>query len=150
MGLFNSLKKRKKKTLQARNNVRPTEFKFTVNLTESDLKGLVERHTDDRNFSHLDENGELPFGWIYHNQDFVEKIHREFNYFLNAWINVRGKGGKQEYAALKSLILYVKDAEQLCAERGECFSKWFSDCIADHKYISIREAELEEVQKTIR
>lgn len=102
-----------------------------------------------QSLEHLDENGELPFGWIYHNKEFVNKIENEFRYFLNTWINTRGKGALEESTALKSLVVYIKDAEKLCKSKGECFSKWFSDCVADQKYIAARESDLRRIQKSL-
>lgn len=102
-----------------------------------------------QSLEHLDENGELPFGWTYHNREFTDKIEKKFSYFLNNWLNSRGKDNLKEYSALKSLIMYIKDAEKLCKSKGECFSKWFSDCVADRKYLKKREIELEQLQNLL-
>ena len=45
--------------------------------------------------NHLDENGELPWGWIYANKDFLNKIENEYSYFLNSWCNALGKSPKE-------------------------------------------------------
>lgn len=102
-----------------------------------------------QSLEHLDENGELPFGWAYHNKKFTDKIENEFSYFLKCWTNVRGKDTLKEYTALKSLIVYIKDAEKLCKSKGECFSKWFSDCVADREYLKKREIELKQLQDSL-
>lgn len=127
----------------------PTEHHFTVNLTKSDLKRLTKEKPKEPDLSHLDENGELPFGWFYQNKEFVNKIENEYRHFLNTWVKARGKDALEESTALKSLIVYIKDAEKLCESKGECFSKWFSDCVADQKYITARESELRRIQKSL-
>ena len=100
-----------------------------------------------QSLEHLDENGELPFGWAYHNKDFTDKIEKEFSYFLNCWTSVRGKDTFKEYGALRSLIMYIKDAEKLCKSKGECFSKWFFDCVANREYLEKRQADLDYIKE---
>lgn len=91
---------------------------------------------------HLDKDGELPWGWIYANKEFVEQIESEYQYFINAWYDSKEIGVLKEYAALKSFVLYLNDAQRLCFEKGECFAKWFSDIIANQEYIDKRTVDL--------
>lgn len=156
MGLFDFLKKKDKDEVPPStwlptpppvhdyDRIRPTVEHFTAQVNKSDLKRTGKTKKPD--LTHLDENGELPWGWLYHNREFTEKIEKEFSYFLNRWISSRGKGASTEYAALKSLILYIKDAGNLCDSKGECYSKWFSDCVADQKYLAARESDLKHLQ----
>lgn len=159
MGIFDFLKKKKDfnevppsawlptpPPVYDYDRTRPVEEHFTIELNKSDLKRLSKEKPNKTDFTHLDENGELPFGWAYHNKEFTDKIKNEFSYFLNCWIKVRGKNTSEECAALKSLITYIKDADKLCKSKGECFSKWFSDCVADRQYLKKRELELEQLQ----
>lgn len=88
------------------------------------------------------DNGELPWGWINSNREFISKIQSEYKYFLNLYLDSRNKSPKQQYASLKSLILYLNDCKKLCASKGECHLKWFSDCIANDSYIQKRIEEL--------
>ena len=93
-------------------------------------------------------DGELPFGWVTHHQDFVQKIQSQHMYFINQWINAE-PNTKEKYAALKSLILFLYDAKKLCLEKGECYEKWFEEMIADDSYFSKREKELSELKAVL-
>lgn len=86
------------------------------------------------NLDRLDPNGDLPWGWIYANKEFTEKIEGESRYFLEAFLNAKKEGALKQYAALKSYILYLDDAKKLCDSKGECFQKWYSDIIASPNY----------------
>lgn len=98
---------------------------------------------------HLDENGELPFGWVYRNKDFVDKINNEFSCFLNMWLDSRSKSPKEQYAALKSFVLYLEDVEKLCKSKGECFEFWFNEILTSKNYIEQRKTDLEKLFKKI-
>lgn len=100
-------------------------------------------NTFGQSIEHLDEDGELPFGWIAHNKKFIDKIQGDFNYFLNRWLSSKKANDPlQEFSGLKSLILYIQDCQELCYEKGECFYKWFSDCVADEEYFGKRIEDL--------
>ena len=88
-------------------------------------------------------SGELPFGWIANHRDFTEKISSQHNYFLHLWLNSRQNSPKEQYSSLKSFVLFLNDCKKLCASQGECYIKWFNDCIADDTYIQERTKELE-------
>ena len=128
MGLFNIFKKKptiKKQMQHAR-----------TNLSGESLDKLV--------------NGELPFGWIAYRRDFTEKINSQFNYFLHLWLDSRGKSPKEQYSSLKSFVLFLNDCKKLCASQGECYIKWFNDCIADDTYIQARTEELKEIENNYK
>lgn len=95
----------------------------------------------------LDKDGELPFGWIAHNMDFTQKIQDEYGHFLNNWVATRRKADAAQYSALESLILYIQDAQKMCSSKGECFEKWFTDCIADEKCLEKRKKTLQNWKK---
>ena len=95
----------------------------------------------------LTEEGDLPFGWTYRNREFVSKVQSEYSHFLNNWIDSRTKSPKEQYAALKSFVLYLEDAEKLCKSKGECFEVWFYDLIASKEYIEKRKSELDDLTK---
>ena len=96
--------------------------------------------------NNLDENGELPWGWIYANKDFLNKIENEYSYFLNSWCNALGKSPKELRPALKSFVIYLKDCEKLREEKGECFDFWFHNILTTNDYISKRCDELNELE----
>ena len=93
------------------------------------------------------ENGELPFGWIYRNKVFVEKIQNEFTYFLDRWVESRRKPAIEQYAALKSFVLYMEDVERLCKSKGECFEFWFNEILTGKGYLEKRRIELKTLEK---
>lgn len=102
----------------------------------------------------LTPEGELPWGWIYENRDFVKDVEQEYKIFFDSWISAKRESVKVRYAALKSLVLYTEDIKSLCAKKGECFARWASINVADDsmleelknelKYIEDHRAELEE------
>jgi hypothetical protein len=99
-----------------------------------------EKTTED--FDRLDKNGELPWGWHTHNKAFTEKINKEYSYFLNMWIDSKGKEPKKQYEALKSFVMYLEDVEKLCKSKGECFEFWFYEILTSHDYLKQRKEEL--------
>lgn len=93
-------------------------------------------------------NGELPFGWIYRNKNFVDKIQKEYTYFMNSWLEAKA-GTKEKYGALKSFIMYLEDVEKMCKTKGECFEVWFYEILASSDYIEKRKKELEALQEKL-
>lgn len=91
-------------------------------------------------------DGELPSGWYYQNKDFTEHLREQHQYFFDLWINSKEKSPKEYYSGLKSFILFLQDAQNLCISKGECYIKWFSDIIADEKYINDRLKELNDLK----
>ena len=96
---------------------------------------------------HLDENGELPWGWHSRNKDFIEKINNEYSFFLNNWLNSRNAEPKKQYEALKSFVLYLEDVEKLCKSKGECFEFWFYEILTSKDYLQKRKDELKKLQQ---
>lgn len=97
---------------------------------------------------HLDEDGELPFGWIAHNSDFTGKMENEFSHFRNDWISSQNDV-KKEYATLKSLIQYMKDVQALCDSKGECFSFWCSEYLIGKEFLEKRKTELQYIENNM-
>ena len=91
---------------------------------------------------HLTKEGELPFGWVYHNKNFVNKINNEYFFFLNNWLNSRNDEPKKQCEALKSFVLYLEDVEKLCKSKGECFEFWFYEILTSKEYLQKRKKEL--------
>lgn len=99
--------------------------------------------------THLTSEGELPWGWIYKNKDFIEKINKEYSYFLNMFLISKNEEPKKQYEALKSFVLFLEDVEKLCAKKGECFQFWFYEILTEPNYLKRRKEELEELQHNI-
>jgi hypothetical protein len=116
-------------------------------------KGVVNKKNNNVNsfgepLDRLTPDGELPWGWIYANKDFTDKIQNEFTYFFNIWVSSRSKSQKEQYEALKSFVIYMHEAKNLCQSKGECFVEWFK-IRADDDYIAKRENELKELEKSL-
>ena len=90
--------------------------------------------------------GDLPYGWSYANREFTGKIEKEYKYFSDAYYSSKRKGIKQEYAALKSLIIYMEDVTKLCKRKGECFAYWASRTVAVPKQIAEHKARLKTLE----
>lgn len=93
-------------------------------------------------FEHLDENGNLPWGWVTRNEAFTGKIGKEYSYFWKMWLDSRNKEPRQQYEALKSFVLYLEDAEKLCKAKGECFEFWFYEILTAPDFLEKRKEEL--------
>lgn len=100
--------------------------------------------------SKLDENGNLPFGWIAHNQEFIKQIESEYIHFKDEYRKSKNSNPLKQYSALKSFLLYLQDAEKFCKSKGECHAKWFYDIIYDEEYISEKEEELKELTQELK
>jgi hypothetical protein len=87
---------------------------------------------------------ELPFGWIAENQAFVDYTQTHYDYFLKMWLDNRNKSPIEYYQALKSFVMFLRDAEKLCKAKGKYFEIWFYGIIASPEYIAKREKELED------
>ena len=144
MGFFDFLKDKKKATPNTSINFYETINGKTVRTSPQNNSEKLP--TD---FEHLTEEGELPFGWIYRNKNFVDKINTEYSYFLDTWVESRSKSPKEQYPALKSFVLYLEDAEKLCKSKGECFEFWFNEILTSPGYLDERKKELEELTQAL-
>lgn len=133
MGIFDFLKKNKKES------VNTTYFDIVVKPGE---KAIPKPKVD---LEHLTAEGELPWSWASHNKEFTEKIGGEYSYFLNLWLDARTKSPRELYSALKSFVLFLKDAESLCKSKGECFEFWYYQILSSPDYLGKRENELNEL-----
>lgn len=122
---------------------------FKKKKVESKVKGPDARQEScrqDTDLEHLTKEGNLPWGWHNANKDFKEQIQNEFSYFLNEWIANRTAEPKKRYETLKSFVLYMNDARNLCHAKSECHAFWFDEIIASPEYIAERTAELKELE----
>ena len=144
MGFFDFLKKKEQNKASDPPRLK-IAFTETVNGKTSQVEAQTPPNAGDTSptdFEHLTKEGDLPFGWIYRNKEFTDKIQSEYSYFLNLWLDSRSGSPKEQYAALKSFVLYLEDAEKICISKGECFEFWFYEIIASADYIDKRKNEL--------
>lgn len=150
MGLFDFIKKNiGKPNLSTKENEEKVNITFTETVNGKTRTVTVHSTKDDEVFptdlEHLTKDGELPWGWSYHNKAFTDKIQSEYSYFLNMWLESRNKSPKEHYQALKSFVKYMEDVEKLCKSKGECFEFWFYEILTGKRYIEKRKQELEEL-----
>ena len=103
----------------------------------------------DDNLEHLTKDGELPWGWIYRNKEFTDKINKEYTYYLHAWLDSRKKSPKELQVVLTSFIVYLEDTEKLCKSKGECFEFWFYNILVSDDYIDRRKEELHQLKANL-
>lgn len=97
----------------------------------------------------LTPEGDLPYGWYTANKEFIKQIETEYKHFLATWLESRKKPDLEQYAALKSLILYMKDAKALCKSKGECFEYWLEAQFSD-EYIAKQTERLKQLENKIK
>lgn len=114
-----------------------------------DLFKKPKKNTFGQRLDRLTEEGELPFGWIYANLEFTQKIESERRVFADAYFSSKGKGILKEYAALKSLILYMKDVKRICDSKGECFSLWSTFHVSNPHDLASFEERLKYIEENI-
>ena len=103
---------------------------------------LEKNHNTSRDSLDKLVDGDLPWGWITYNNDFIEPIETQYRYFLNMWVNARNKSPKVLYSSLKSFVMYMEDVEKLCKSKGECFEFWFNEILTGKGYLKQRKQEL--------
>lgn len=113
------------------------------------LFNFLKKKTQGECLDKLTPEGELPFGWIYRNNEFVSHINDEYSHFLNMWLDSRNKSPREQYPVLKSFVLYLEDVEKLCKAKGECFECWFYKILTSKDYIEKRKKELTELVTNI-
>jgi len=102
MGLFDLFKKKR--------TVKEVSFQITAKATAPPPLDYKPEPLD-----RLTSDGELPYGWIYANRDFVEKTEKAYSIFLDLWIEEKKKGVMNEYSSLKTLVTYMEDTKKICA-----------------------------------
>lgn len=105
----------------------PNMFK-KKNNTKRDTNKNEKLNSFGEPLNHLID-GELPWGWISANKEFIDKTQSEYKYFLNEWNDSINKSPKNKYSALKSLLSYINDIQTRCNSLGECFAYWCNNCL---------------------
>ena len=87
------------------------------------------------------ENGELPWGWITKHEAFTKPIMDKQKEYIAAWVNAP-LGSFEKKEALSKYLHFLLSTQSTCEIKGECYSKWFSDIVADQKQIIKLQQEL--------
>lgn len=96
----------------------------------------------------LDKDGNLPFGWVVHNEKYVDMIERDMQPFRQAIANA--KTDIEKYGALKSFILYLQDGKVHYREYGECVGKYFEEYICKSAEAEQRVKVFKELEKKLK
>lgn len=102
-----------------------------------------------QSLDHLDEDGELPWGWVTYNRDFTDPIQQEYNKLLHQWVDARTGTSQELYVALSSFVSYMEDIKELCESKGECYEFWFNEILTGKDYLKKRKQELVRLSKAL-
>jgi len=147
MGLFNWFKKKEENTYNDRKPAQKTVQKNHQPEKKTQKPNTSSRSNTDMN--KLAPDGELPWGWVYHNADFTAKAQAEYMKFYKSYSDNKYGDPKKKYAALKSLLLYIEDAKKKYAQKGECFLFWFVSTWAKDEEVKELSAELKYTEEHI-
>ena len=95
----------------------------------------------------LDKDGNLPFGWVVHNQKYVDMIEKDIQPFRDMIYNA--KTDIEKYAALKSFLLYLQDGKMHYAKYGECVLKYFEKHICNSTEAEQRLKKFKELERKL-
>ncbi len=93
---------------------------------------------------------DLPWGWIYQNRAFCEPIKNDYSILLDKWLAAKKETLREEYEALKALIIFLVDIERICKEKGECFVFWYYNILSTRDYLKWRKKDLKELEKELK
>lgn len=139
MGLFDFFKK---------NHKAKSAFEPIAKAAVQENK-TVKQYMKEQNVNSFNEpidklvDGDLPWGWLAHNKEFIDKIQKEYSHLLQSWVDAHTRSTKELHSALKAFVLYMEDVEKLCKSKGECFEFWFNEILTDKGYLKQRKKELE-------
>lgn len=92
------------------------------------------------------DNG-LPFGWLYHNKDFVDEISATEKHMIDLYINASTV--KEKISALKSKLKFYDDAEQYAKKCGKYHELYFKWMYLDSEVIKKTKEELLYMQENM-
>lgn len=129
MGLFDLFKKKSTKNTDQRSNNGSSTNSFGQRM--------------DR----LTPEGELPYGWIYANNDFVKPTESDYRYISEEYYKAQNADVLKKYATLKSLVVYMEDIKNKCIAKGECFRKWSEIVVANPETLLQLKTELAHMEE---
>ena len=156
MGLFNVFKKKKPNKKEIRKQFDNAQDIGSM-MAVLAKNGIISKPKDKyhnsfgEDITHLTEDGELPWGWIHANRDFIEPIEKNYSKFVNEYINARKqeKGIQAVRTALESLIAYAESVERVCASKGECFVVWSKLNICNEAGMESYRNELKKIEDNL-
>lgn len=154
MALFG--KKKKSKTSKPVNDFNPFDANSMItyiksqkpDITDNELVEIFQKIAEPADdLEHLDEDGELPWGWHTTNKEFTEKTEAEYSVLLRTWWDAKDSGNPiAEYEALEALIHYMTYIKELCESKDECFAYWCNNVLIGKGVIEKRKKEYIDLQ----
>lgn len=96
----------------------------------------------------LDAEGNLPFGWVFHNQKYVKMIEKDLKPYRKAILDA--KTDAEKYAALKSFVSFLDKGEKRYNKINKCVGKYFEEHIRGSVEAKQRLAELKAIEKKLK
>ena len=96
----------------------------------------------------LDKDGNLPFGWVVYNKNYVDMIENDMQPFRKAIRDA--KTDNEKYGALKSFLLYLQDGKVHYKEYGECVGKYFEEYICKSAEAEQTKKKYKELEKKLK
>lgn len=75
----------------------------------------------------LDKDGNLPFGWVVHNQKYVDMIEKELKQYRKD-IHTASED-IVKLVSLRLYLQYLKDGQERYNKMGECVGKYFEEYV---------------------
>lgn len=88
---------------------------------ENVLKAL--KKMGDRDLEHLTPEGELPFGWVTANKDFIEPMDKKLSSLIQ---NVDCSSIDSEIEGLSKVLGFCESYKHECESKGECFLYYYN------------------------
>ncbi len=90
-------------------------------------------------FNRLTPEGELPFGWVHHNNEFIKE---QESIVYNQWDAVsKAKRTANYLSEYKNYFDVVNSIGEFCKAKSECHYKWFCDYIIGSVWYNQQVAE---------
>ena len=96
----------------------------------------------------LDKNGALPFGWVTHNQKYVDMIERDLEPFRQMLRDA--KTDVEKYAALKSFLMFLQEGRAHYYEYSECVGKYFEEFICKSMEAKQRKEAFKKIESKLK
>ncbi len=133
MGLFDFFKKKKSPEATIRELEHARDFgTISKILSENDLISAPKDNNHNslgEDLQHLTADGELPWGWVSYNKQFVSQQEEKID---SKWKAVyTAASTKEKLDAFKKYFDTVTKVGEFCKNSGECHYKWFCEHILD-------------------
>lgn len=123
-------------------------FKLLKKNTTKEIIAARRVNYAGESMDHLDKDGNLPFGWVVHNQKYIDMIENDMQPFRQAIVDA--KTDREKYSALKSFMLFLQDGKKHYYEISPCVGKYFEEYICKSMEAKQRQDALKKIEGKIR